>query len=459
MRNPIPRRKPGQISQGYTLAEALDEADRCLVCENARCEAACPLHNQIPRWISALKQGRADEAYRIIRETSPMPEICSRLCPQERLCEGACGLGIKYESIAIGQLERFVADVGLKNFKTKEQPIVQPQQRKRLAAVGSGPASLAFAQNLQLQGHPVTVIERWSRLGGVLSWIPHFKLPAEVLDRHLESLRELGVRFQTGVEVRSAGELLKNYDAVFLGVGASRPSSPKIPGIKLGGVLSSTEFLVGVYYDPSSTLPNQWQPLTSLKGQRVGVFGGGDSAMDCVRTAIRLGASEALCFYRRDEANMPGSKKEVRTAKAEGVKFQLLAAPRAFHSRDSRTVSQIECIRMELGAPDSSGRRSPVPVKNSTFMTDVDLVVLAFGYEVEDAFEEKSDLLTPKNLIKTNPVTGATPIPGVFAGGDCVTGPSLVCAAAYAGVVAAQNALRYFNGEPWENLASLEYAD
>ena len=469
MRNALPRHKPlvqppatrrgnfGEVIQDYDFQDAMDEADRCISCENARCEFACPLHNHIPRWIGELKRGNLAEAYRIIRETSPMPEICSRLCPQERLCEGACAMGIRYEAIAIGQLERFVSRHGSKlvQLKAESPKVLSNHLKKKAAAVGSGPASFAFAHTLAKQGHSVTVFERWPRLGGVLRWIPHFKLPTELLESHIEALKRLGVAFKTGVEIHSVHELLKNgHDAVFLGVGASRPSVPKIPGVTLGGILNSTDFLVRVYYDPTA-LPNGWQPITDLHGKRVAVLGGGDSAMDCLRTAVRLGASEVTCFYRRDEANMPGSKKEVKAAKEEGVRMQFLAAPTVFLSRDGRTVSQIECIRMELGPPDASGRRSPVPINGSNFTTDVDLVVLSFGYEVEPVLDESERLMPPpKGIVKINPATGATPIPGVFAGGDCVTGPNLVCTAARAGIVAAQGALGYFAGEPWEILCN-----
>ncbi len=445
-----------EVIQGYSLKDALDEADRCITCENARCQESCPLHNNIPQWMDALKNGRIEDAYRIIRQTSPMPELCSRLCPQERLCEGACGMGIRHESVAIGLLERFVTDEHVKkigrNSITPRQ--LSKSEVKKVAAVGSGPASLSFAQVMAREGHHVVVFERWAHLGGVLRWIPRFKMPPAILDQHIEMLLKLGVTFKTGVEIQSAQELLdQGYDGVFLGIGASRPSIPKIPGVTLTGVLSSTEFLVRVYYDPKA-LPNKWQPLTELQGQKVVVLGGGDSAMDCVRTAVRLGAKEVTCLYRRDEKNMPGSKKEVKAAKEEGVQMQYLASPVRFHSKDGKSVSEVECVRMELGPPDASGRRSPVPIKDSEFTTAADLVVLAFGYEVEPIFKEKENLMTPKSIVKINPTTGATPIPLVLAGGDCATGPNLVCTAAYAGVTAAQGLLRHFAGESWSVLTS-----
>jgi glutamate synthase (NADPH/NADH) small chain len=462
-----PRRQPPEVrkknfeevSEGFTAEDALAESQRCILCKNPRCQTACPLKNQIPQWIAQVQQGHLDEAYRIIRQTSPMPDLCSRLCPQERLCEGACAVGIKHESVAIGLLERYVADQAAKRPELKDQPgsLKPAQAKKRVAAVGSGPASLAFAQRMACcEGHAVTIFERWPGLGGVLRWIPRFKLPTEVINHHIEALKQVGVTFKTGVEIRSVNELLnEGFDGVFLGVGASRPSSPKIPGSALAGILSSTEFLVRIYFD-SETLPNNWQPMGSLAGKRVVVLGGGDSAMDCVRSAIRLGASSVTCVYRRDEANMPGSKKEVKAAKEEGANLQFLSSQVAFHSHDGSAVSHVECIRMELGAPDASGRRSPVAVKDSTFNVDADLVVLAFGYEVEPTLDEHAQLIPPpKGIIQINPATGATAVAGVCAGGDCVTGPSLVSTAARSGIVAAEGLLRYFAGESWEALATL----
>ena len=246
----------------------------------------------------------------------------------------------------------------------------------------------------------------------------------------------------------------EKFDAVFIGIGASQPVIPKLPGADLAGVLSSTEFLVRVFYHLHE-LPNDWEPITDLVGQRVAVLGGGDSAMDCVRTALRLRASAVTCIYRRDEANMPGSKKEVKAAKEEGAAFQLLTAPVAFRAAEGSRVSEIECVRMELGPADASGRRSPIAVFGSNFTLPVDLVILAFGYEVEAVEDPCPDLIAPKTrTINANPLTGATPIPGVFAGGDCVTGPDLVSSAARAGLVAAEGMRRYFAGEPWATLVS-----
>jgi glutamate synthase (NADPH) small chain len=455
MREVTPRRQPGvlppeirrgnfdEVIQGYTREEALAEAQRCILCKNARCQAVCPLGNQIPRWMAELKAGRIDSAYRIIQETSPMPELCSRLCPQERLCEGACVLGIKHEPVAIGPLERFVADRGLLTEPPVGKDRTLPNSgSKRVAAVGSGPASLALAHSLASEGHTVTVFERWPLSGGVLRWIPRFKLPVNILEAHLEKLRRLGVTFRTHTEVRSAQDLLaQGFDAVFLGIGASRPSAPRIPGGEMEGILSATEFLVRVFYQGAAP-PNGWQPIVRLTGKRVVVLGGGDSAMDCLRAAVRLGASETTCLYRRDEANMPGSKKEVKAAREEGVRLMFLVSPTAFCSRDGQSVTGVECVRMELGPPGPSGRRSPAPVAGSDFFVEADLIVLAFGYEVEGG------------PVQADPATGATPLPGVFAGGDCVTGPQLVSTAARGGLAAAQGIRRYFAGEPWDVLCA-----
>lgn len=442
-----------EITEGVTLAEAVAEARRCILCKNPRCETACPLHNRITGWMAELQQGRVEEAYRILRETSPMPELCCRLCPQERLCEGACALGVKHEAVAIGVLERFVADQSAGRAEAGPRP--PTTTRKRVAAVGSGPAGLAFAQRMACAGHEVTVFERWPRVGGVLRWIPRFKLPRPVLERHAAMLQQWGVRFVTGTEVRSVEALrAQGFDAVFLGVGASRPSTPRLPGVELDGIMSSTEFLARVYYDRTA-LPNGWQPLTDLVDQRVVVVGGGDSAMDCARTALRLGAGSATCVYRRDEANMPGSKKEVQAAKDEGVEMQWLTAPIAFHAHPRQSAPDMECIHMELGPPDASGRRSPAPIEGATFTMEAELIVLALGYDVEPVLAEHAQLApTKRGTMTINPATGATPLPGIVAGGDCVTGPGLASTAARSGVVAAEGLLRYFAGESWDALAA-----
>ncbi|OGX38206.1 MAG: hypothetical protein A3C53_08505, partial [Omnitrophica WOR_2 bacterium RIFCSPHIGHO2_02_FULL_68_15] len=447
----LPRRRPAvlppavrrgtfdEVVQGYTRDEAVAEAQRCLLCKNARCQTACPLQNQIPRWMAELQQGHVEEAYRLIRHTSPMPGLCSRLCPQERLCEGACALGIKHESVAIGWLERFLCDQAESSWDAPPPEPSRPAAgARRVAVIGSGPAGLAAAQRLALEGHHVTVFERAGKPGGVLRWIPRFKLPAAVLETHLAMLRALGVEFVVNREIGGVEPLLtqEGFDAVFLGIGAGRPAMPELPGRSLGGILSSTEFLVRVFGDPDA-LPAGWPPITSLAGRHVVVLGGGDSAMDCLRTAVRLGAASATCVYRRDEENMPGSKKEVQAAKEERVTFQFLAAPTAFRTRDGKAVSRVECVRMALGPPDASGRRRPSPVPGSAFLVEANLVVLAFGYEVEPTF----------GAITVNPATGATPVRGLFAGGDCVTGPDLVSTAARAGVVAAAGIQRYFAGE------------
>ncbi|MBI4598005.1 MAG: NAD(P)-dependent oxidoreductase [Candidatus Omnitrophica bacterium] len=460
MQSPAGRRRNfDELTSGYTLAQAVEEANRCILCKNPRCQSVCPMHNKIPDWMRELQQGRVAEAYGIIRQTSPMPELCSRLCPQDRLCEGACAIGVKHEAVAIGLLERFVSQEGWKQWTGNgdRAPQRTATARKRVAAVGSGPASLAVAQTLARAGHEVTVFERWPRLGGVLRWIPRFKLPTELLDAHLDMLRGLGVTFYTNTDVRWIESLVtdEGFDAAFIGIGASRPAMPDLPGNQLSGIMSSTEFLVRVFYDPNE-LPNDWEPISDLTGRRVAVLGGGDSAMDCVRTSLRLVAAEVSCVYRRDEANMPGSKREVAAAKDEGANFLMLTAPLAFHSEDGIHVSSIECARMELGAPDTSGRRSPKMVSGSNVTVPTDLAILAFGYDVEAAFDQEHPFLMvpPKGTVKAHPLTGATPIRGVFAGGDCVTGPNLVSTAARAGLTAAEGILRYFAGEPWETLLS-----
>lgn len=491
-REVTPREKPAMLSaeqrihnfeewiKGYDEEQAKREAARCILCKQPKCQAACPFGNQIPRWMAEVRQGNFDLAYEILRETSPMPELCSRLCPQEKLCEGACVLGIKHEPVAVGLLERFVAD--RREFLTSGgQPRTAGERTgwpvasfshtdwrdggwvddvwpnaRQVACVGSGPASLAAAFALNQQGYRVTVFERWPAIGGVLRWIPRFKLSSRVLEAYLTALHEVGIRFRTGVEIGSVQDLLtQGFDAVFLGVGASRASRQGLGGDDWKGVMTSTEFLVRTHYQ-GSPLPEGWQPLPKLTGRRVVVLGGGDSAMDCLRTAVRLGAREATCVYRRDEANMPGSRKEVKAAKEEGVIFKYLTAPSRLLSENSHAVSGVECHQVELGEPDASGRRSPRIVEGSVWRLPADLVVLSFGYEVEDHLlaSKQDPARNRKGTFVVHPQTGATPTPGVFAGGDCVTGPSLVSVAAKAGLTAAEGIKRYFSGEPWEALCA-----
>ncbi len=454
MREVMPREKPlvqkpevrsrnfEEVVLGFTAEEAVREASRCILCKTPRCQEKCPLHNQIPQWIQQVQLGHFEEADRIVRETSPMPDICSRLCPQERLCEGACVLGIKHESVAIGLLERFVADHGAKgsewdHWSEKDIRELAAPPTQRIAAIGSGPASLALAKVLAGVGYEITLFERSSQAGGVLRWLPRFKMPGRLVDEYLVSLRQAGVVIRTRTEVKSAKALLdQGFHAVFIGIGASRPTKASLPGESLDGVVSSTEFLTH---------------LTPLARKRVVVLGGGDTAMDCTRTAIRLGAREVTCLYRRDEANMPGSKKEVAAAKEEGVRFFYLSAPTQFLSRGrGARLACVEYQRMALGEPDASGRRSVTPVEGARFTMNADVAVVAFGYDVENPLEEFSGRL------KINPATGATSMEGVFAGGDCAPHLMLVSSAANAGLAAAQGMIRYFAGEPWSSLAPPE---
>lgn len=458
-----------EVIRGFDFDQAMREADRCIQCKQPKCQAACPLSNKIPQWIGLLKKGDVNGAAAVLAETSPVPEICSRLCPQERLCEGGCVIGIKHEPVSIGLLERFVAD----HRRTAHEPFERLTRRDlgdaqwvndldgerfpgqpHVAVVGSGPAGLAAAGWLVERGVEVTVFERSGKAGGVLEWIPRFKMPPATVARWVDRLEQAGVTFQYGASISSWDPLFRHgYDAVVLAIGASGPVTPPMPGGEAGQILTATEFLRRAHGDCS--LPLAWEPIRDLSGRRVVVLGGGDSAMDCVRTAIRLRAKEVRCVYRRDEANMPGSKKELVAAKEEGARFLFLTAPQGFKMDRRGNVSHVLCSRMTLGEPDASGRRSVMPMEGTAFHVEADLVVTAFGFEVEGSLKGVPPGFYNDRLarLRARPETGATAVRGVFAAGDCVTGPLLVSTSVRSGLTAAQGVIRFLTGESWDTLA------
>jgi glutamate synthase (NADPH/NADH) small chain len=433
-----------EVYLGFDEDKAIIEASRCLQCKKPKCQLeGCPLHNRIPEWIKLIKEKKFKEAAELTRTTSSMPEICSRVCPQNRLCEGACVLGVKQEPVAIGALERFVND-----YIRKHNISIIPQKEKptgkKVACIGSGPASLAVAEQLLPKGHSVTIFERWPRPGGVLIYgIPGFKIDRKIIEERIDLLKQLGAQFICNREIKSVDELFDSgFDAVFIGIGASKGSIPKIEGVELENIYQATEFLVRANL-PSFYLPQNMQKKIDVKDKQVFVMGGGDTAMDCARTAIRLKAKDVKVVYRRDEENMPGSKKEVKAAKEEGVEFIFLTAPVKFIGKDNKIVA-VECVKMQLGEPDSSGRRKPIEIKGSNFNIPTDIVVLAFGYEIEQ------DLLKSSNIkvnnwggIVVDPSTFATNRKGVFAGGDCVNGADLVVTATANGRIAANSIHNY----------------
>jgi len=436
-----------EVCYGYNVEEAQLEATRCLDCKNPRCVAACPVGIQIPRFIERLREGDMRGAADIISADSSLPSICGRVCPQETQCEGACILGIKGESVAIGKLERFVGDWQLENGRVAQK--VEKNGHK-VAIVGSGPSGLACASDLAKMGYEVTIFEALHEAGGVLVYgIPEFRLPKErVVKREIESVKQLGVTIETDVVVGrtiTVDELLdkEGYDAVFIGSGAGLPRFMGIDGENLNGVVSANEFLTRANlmhaYDEEYDTP-------IYVGRKVVVVGGGNVAMDAVRTAKRLGA-EATIVYRRSEKELPARVEEVHHAKEEGIEFKMLTNPTAVLGDDKGWVRAINCVEMELGEPDESGRRSPQVVEDSDFEIECDVVVMALGTSPNPLIASTTDALetTRRGCIVADD-WGQTSREGVFAGGDTVTGAATVILAMGAGRKAAVAIDRYVQG-------------
>lgn len=415
-----------EIYSAFDEETARAQASRCIQCPEPLCQQACPLSNRIPEWLALTAQGRFLEAAALSRSTSNLPEVCARVCPQENLCEGGCILGGPSEPVAIGALERFINEYA---FWHDDVEVVQaPPNGRRVAVVGSGPGGLACADELARLGYAVTVFETQQIPGGLLvNGIPAFKLEKAVVARRIDFLRRRGIEFQLNTHVgrdRSLADLLRDFDAVFLGVGAQKAKTAGVPGEDLAGVTAALPFLIQKNVGPEFTS----QPPIDLTGRRVVVLGGGDTAMDCLRTSVRCGAASVTCVYRRDLANMPGSRKEYANALEEGARFEFLTNPTAILGDAAGRVTGVHCERMELGEPDKSGRRKPRAVPGSGFDLPADLIFVAYGFDPVP-FPPGSDF----HRIATNDWGGIvvdknqmTSVPGVFAGGDDVRGPSLV---------------------------------
>ena len=430
-----------EVCYGYNLEEARLEASRCLDCKNPRCVAACPVGLQIPRFIAALHAGDLPLAAEVIAADSSLPSICGRVCPQESQCEGACILGIKGEPVAIGKIERFIGDWKLEN-PTAEAATTTPRNGHKVAVVGSGPAGLACASDLAKWGYEVTIFEALHQVGGVLVYgIPEFRLPKErIVAREIGNVERLGVKFETNVIVGrtvTIDSLLdeEGFEAVFVGSGAGLPRFMGIEGENLNGVVSANEFLTRANlmhaYDANYDTP-------IYVGKRVVVVGGGNVAMDAVRTAKRLGA-EATIVYRRSEKELPARVEEVHHAKEEGIEFRMLTNPVAILGNEQGWVAGIRCVEMELGEPDESGRRSPVVKAGSEFEIEADVVIMALGTSPNPLIASTTaGLETNRRGCITADEQGQTSREGVFAGGDAVTGAATVILAMGAGRKAAK---------------------
>ncbi|MHC1764940.1 MAG: FAD-dependent oxidoreductase [Verrucomicrobiia bacterium] len=414
-----------EITSGLDEVSAREQASRCIQCPEPSCRRGCPLANRIPEWMALTAEGHFLEAAEISNFTSNMPEVCSRICPQERLCEGSCILNGGSEPVSIGALERFINEYALAHDAIHAVPTLP--NGFRAAVVGSGPCGLACADELAKLGYTVTVFEAQQIPGGLLvNGIPAFKLDKTVVGRRIEVLKKRGVQFRVGVRIGidlSLTQLLADFDAVFLGFGALQAKKLDVPGAELKGVYQGLPFLV------QKNVPGTLEiPPIEVQGRRVVVLGGGDSAMDCLRTAIRCGAAEVTCLYRRDFANMPGSRKEYQSALEEGARFSFLTNPVGLVGNEAGEVVEVRAERMELGAPDRSGRRKPVAVAGSEFGLPADLVFVAYGFDPVP-FPKDSDLSEIKTTVWGTVVADdnqMTSMPGVFAGGDLVRGPSLV---------------------------------
>ena len=439
-----------EVCLGYNKEEAMEEASRCINCKNAQCIKGCPVSINIPGFIEKVKEGDVEAAYQVISESSALPAVCGRVCPQESQCEGKCIRGIKGEPMSIGNLERFVADwateKGIKPQGAKEK------NGKKVAVIGSGPAGLTCAGDLAKMGYDVTIFEALHEAGGVLVYgIPEFRLPkTKVVAKEIENVKSLGVKIETNVVIGKSvtiDELLheEGFDAVFIGSGAGLPKFMGIPGEQANGVFSANEYLTRSNlmkaFDESSTTP-------IMRGKKVAVVGGGNVAMDAARTALRLGG-EVHIVYRRSEEELPARVEEVHHAKEEGIIFDLLTNPVEILEDEKGWVKGIKCIKMELGEPDESGRRRPVEVPGSEFVIDVDTVIMSLGTSPNPLISSTTEGLEVNKwkCIVADEEFGKTTKEGVYAGGDAVTGAATVILAMGAGKAGAKGIDEYLKNK------------
>jgi glutamate synthase (NADPH/NADH) small chain len=458
-RQDMPGQEPGkrienfnEVPYGLTPETAIEEAQRCLACPKPKCIAGCPVEVDIPAFVLLVQEGKFTEAARKIKETNALPAICGRVCPQDEQCEVVCVLTKKHQSVGVGNLERFVADWEREHDEVAV-PKLPPSTGKKVAVIGSGPAGLTVAADLAQMGHKVTIFEALHLPGGVLVYgIPEFRLPKSIVASEVDYLRQLGVEVITSFVVgklETIDEMLESgYDSIFIGTGAGLPNFMRIEGENLKGVYSANEYLTRSNLMRGYEFPEYDTPIFS--GKNVAVLGGGNTAMDSVRTAKRLGAGHATIVYRRSEKEMPARTEEIHHAKEEGIEFKLLTNPVKYIGNEDGWVTHMECVEMELGEPDSSGRRRPVVIEGSNYLIPVDTVVVAIGNSSNPMIPQTTPGLETNRWgnIVVDEKTMMSSRPGLFAGGDIVTGGATVILAAGAGKVAARAMHRYMMGLP-----------
>ena len=445
-----------EVALGYTPEEAIKEAQRCITCPTKPCVKGCPVHIDIPTFIKYIKEGDFQAAIDTIKLYNNLPAICGRVCPQEEQCEAQCVVAKipGHEPVAIGRLERFVADWEAQQGELK-LPEIKEKKGKKVAVIGAGPAGLTAAADLAKMGYDVTIFEAFHKPGGVLVYgIPEFRLPKRIVEREVEYIKRLGVKIETNVVVGKTipiEEILEEFDAVFIGVGAGAPKFIGIPGTNLNGVYSASEFLTRVNLMKAYKFPEYDTPV--IVGRKVAVIGAGNTAMDAARTALRVGAEKVMIVYRRTEKEMPARLEEYHHAIEEGIEFHWLRQPVEYVGDENGNVIGIKCEIMELGEPDESGRRRPVPTGKYEFI-EADMVIEAIGQQAQKVLLDEFPQLkrNKKGYIEADPETGATNVRGVFAGGDIVTGAATVILAMGAGKKAAKAIDRYLSGEwdPWK---------
>ena len=452
-RRAMPKQEPfervknfDEVALGYTEQLAVEEASRCLGCKKPFCVEGCPVSIDIPGFIKCIVERDFAAGIRKIKETNALPAVCGRVCPQEDQCEKVCVLGRKASPLAIGRLERFLADWEAASGKIKS-PDIAPATGKKVAIVGSGPAGITVANDLILLGHEVTIFEALHEAGGVLTYgIPEFRLPKAIVKREVEYVKSLGVKLYRDYIVgktKKIDELFKEYDAVFVGAGAGLPWFMEIPGENLNGVYSANEYLTRCNLMKGFRFPEYDTPIK--RPSKVAVFGGGNVAMDSARTALRLGADEVHIVYRRSREELPARLEEVENAEEEGVIFDFLTLPTRLIGNDHGWLTEIECLRMELGEPDQSGRRRPVPIEGSEFRMQADAAVCSIGNSPNPLIPMTTPGLTvgKKGNIEADGTTGRTSREGIWAGGDVVTGAATVISAMGAGRMAAKDIHEY----------------